>query len=104
EIDTNDTDGYSFTHIVKHLAVFQRDVISEQTKKGMMKAREKGTSVGRPRKPDKNVRRAIEMYQSKNYSLAEIRNATGISKSTLYQSLDSKFSIFTTTTKKPIPP
>src|SRR5699024_1131635 len=26
EIDTHDTDGYSFTHIVKHLAVFQRDV------------------------------------------------------------------------------
>src|SRR5699024_306321 len=102
--DTNDTDGYSFTHIVKHLAVFQRDVISEQTKKGMMKAREKGTSVGRPRKPDKNVRRAIEMYQSKNYSLAEIRNETGISKSTLYRYLINIFSKFITKTKKPINP
>jgi|SRR5699024_3067262 len=88
-IDTNDTVGYSFTYVVEHLALFQSDVISEQTKKGMVKAKEKGESVGRPRKPDENVQRAIDMYQSKNYSLAEIRNETGISKSTLYRYLES---------------
>lgn len=88
-IDTSDTNGYSFTHIIKHLAVFQSDVTSERTKIGMMKAKEKGGSVGRPRKPDENVKRAIDMYQSKNYSLADIRNETGISKSTLYRYLES---------------
>jgi len=87
-IDTSDTNRYSFTYVVKHLAVFQSDVISEQTKKGIMKAKEKGESVGRPRKPDENVQRAIDMYQSKKYSLAEIRNKTGISKSTLYRYLE----------------
>src|SRR5699024_5247960 len=30
-IDTSNDDGYSFTEIVQHLAVFQSDVISEQT-------------------------------------------------------------------------
>src|SRR5699024_8186173 len=40
-IDTSNTDGYSFTDIVKHLAVFQSDVISEQTKQGMIKVKEK---------------------------------------------------------------
>lgn len=49
----------------------------------MVKAKEKGESVGRPRKPDENVQRAIDMYQSKNYSLAEIRKETGINKSTI---------------------
>lgn len=88
-IDTSDTVGYSFTYVVKHLSEFQSDVISEQTKKGMVKAKEKGESVGRPRKPDENVQRAIDMYQSKNYSLAEIRKETGINKSTIYRYLES---------------
>jgi len=30
------------------------------------------------------------MYQSKNYSLADIREQTGISKSTLYRYLESE--------------
>lgn len=88
-IDTSNAEGYSFTHVVKHLAAFQSDVVSEQTKAGMMKVKEKGGPVGRPRKPDKNVQRAIEMHQSKNYSLAEIKQETGISKSTLYRYLES---------------
>src|SRR5699024_9294648 len=88
-IDTRDTVGYSFTYVVKHLSEFQSDGIREQTKKGMVKAKEKGESVGRPRKPDENVQRAIDMYQSKNYSLAEIRKETGINKSTIYRYLES---------------
>jgi len=88
-IDTSSTAGYSFSHIVKHLATFQSDVISEKTKKGLSKAKQKGVTAGRPRKPDENVQRAIGMYESKKYSLAEIKNETGISKSTLYRYLES---------------
>lgn len=87
-IDTLHSD-YSFRYIVKHLAQFQSDIISEKTKKGMHKARHKGASPGRPRKPDQNVQRAILMYESKKYTLAEIRNETGISKSTLYRYLEN---------------
>lgn len=88
-IDTENEDGYPFKDVVKHLVEFQSDVISEKTKKGLYKAKEKGVHTGRPRKPDENVKRAIQMYQSKKYSLAEIRNETGISKSTLYRYLES---------------
>ncbi|HLR63318.1 MAG TPA: recombinase family protein [Lentibacillus sp.] len=88
-IDTSCTAGYSFSHIVKHLATFQSDVISEKTKKGLSKAKQKGVTAGRPRKPDENVQRAIQMYESKKYSLAEIKNETGISKSTLYRYMES---------------
>ncbi|MGE8077752.1 recombinase family protein [Peribacillus loiseleuriae] len=89
-IDTSHTDGYHFNDIVKHLLVFQSDVISEKTKQGMYEAKLKGVSTGRPRKPDENVKRAITMYQSKKYSLAEIKEKTGISKSTLYRYLESE--------------
>lgn len=88
-IDTSNTQGYPFSYIVKHLAEFQRDVISEKTKKGLYKAKQKGITTGRPRKPDENVRRAIVMYESKKYSLAEIKTETGISKSTLYRYLEN---------------
>ena len=60
------------------------------TRAGLSKAKEQGKQTGRPRKPDENVRRAIAMYQSKNYSLADIREQTGISKSTLYRYLESE--------------
>lgn len=88
-IDTSNNVGYQFSYIVKHLAGFQSDVISEKTKKGLYKAKQKGVTTGRPRKPDENVQRAIDMYESKNYSLDEIRNETGISKSTLYRYLEN---------------
>ena len=63
-------------------------MISEKTKIGISKAKQKGITTGRPRKPDENVQRAIIMYQSKKYSLDEITNETGISKSTLYRYLE----------------
>ena len=88
-IDTSNTIGYNFTDIVKHLVKFQSDVISENTKKGLYEAKQKGITTGRPRKSDENVKRAIVMYQSKKYSLTEIKDETGISKSTLYRYLEN---------------
>lgn len=79
---------YCFSEIVKYLVDFQSDVTSEKTKEGINEARQKGIASGRPRKPDENVKRAIQMYQSKKYSLAEIKSETGISKSTLYRYLE----------------
>ena len=89
EIDTSYEGGYPFSYIAKHLVEFQSDVISEKTKIGLQRAEEKGITSGRPKKPDENVRRAIIMYESKKYNLAEIREETGISKTTLYRYLES---------------
>lgn len=88
-IDTSNPLGYAFEDILTKLVDFQSDVISEKTKKGITEAKEKGVATGRPRKPDENVQRAIVMYESKKYTLAEIKEKTGISKSTLYRYLES---------------
>ena len=53
-------------------------------------AKQQGKSIGRPRKLDENLQRAFSMYDSKNYTLYDIKEATGISKSTLYRYLDSR--------------
>ena len=42
--------------------------------------------VGRPPK-DKNIEKAIERYHSESMTLAEIKQVTGVSKSTLYRYL-----------------
>ncbi|OIN65749.1 resolvase [Exiguobacterium sp. KRL4] len=89
EIDTRFSLAHSFLEIVQHLVQLQSDVVSMTTRKGLTKAKEQGKHTGRPRKADENVRRAIEMYQSKQYSLSEIREQTGISKSTLYRYLEN---------------
>ncbi|QKE76124.1 recombinase family protein (plasmid) [Arthrobacter citreus] len=88
-INTSNNASYDFKMIVKHLLSFQSDVISENTKKGIYEAKQKGIISGRPKKPDENIKRAIVMYQSKKYSLDEIKQQTGISKSTLYRYLES---------------
>jgi len=87
-IDTQSS-SYSFYDNVNFLLNFQSDVISENTRRGIEEARQKGMKPGRPRKPDENVNKAIQMYQSQKYSLAEIKEQTGISKTTLYRYLES---------------
>ncbi|MED3961464.1 recombinase family protein [Niallia taxi] len=89
DIDMEQQKEYSLKKMVGHLVEFQNEIISERTKKGMEFAKKKGISTGRPRKADENVKKAIEMYQSKRYSLNEIKEATGISKSTLYRYLEN---------------
>ncbi len=88
-IDTARGASFSILEIVKCIAEFQSDSISAKTKAGLSEAKQKGMHAGRPRKPDANVKKAIEMYKSKSYSLAEIKEQTGISKSTLYRYLEN---------------
>lgn len=88
-IETKNDMEYPFTKILHSLADFQSDAISEKTKAGLSVAKDKGAVSGRPRKADENVKKAIEMYNSKKHSLVEIKEKTGISKSTLYRYLEN---------------
>ncbi|WP_080844099.1 recombinase family protein [Cytobacillus gottheilii] len=87
DIDTSKENNNSFMKIVKHIIDFESDLLSEKTKEGIHEAKQKGSIPGRPRIPDENVKKAIRMYESKKYSLADIKNTTGISKTTLYRYL-----------------
>jgi len=88
-VDTSTLEGKTFFNTIKRIGQFQHDVISERTKAGLEEAKLKGKSGGRPKKPDYNVHRALEMYWSKKYTIAQITEATGISKTTLYRYLDN---------------
>ena len=49
-IDTTTAGGRLCFHIMGALAEFERDLISERTKAGMMAAQKRGVHIGRPRK------------------------------------------------------
>ncbi|MBN6885725.1 recombinase family protein [Cytobacillus horneckiae] len=54
--------------------------ISERTKSGLQAARSRGRKGGRPTKKKDKVEMAIKMYKSKDYTINQITEATGIAR------------------------
>ncbi len=62
------------------LAEFERDMIIEGTSSGLAAARARGRSGGRPAKDRSKVDLALSMYDSKQFTIAQITEATGLSR------------------------
>lgn len=69
---------------------FERDLIVERTKEGLASARARGRKGGRPKKNQKDINNALKLYRSKEYTVTEITNLTGVSGSTIYRYLNKK--------------
>ncbi len=69
------------------LAEMERELIVERTQAGLQAARKRGRIGGRLRVDKKIVERALKLYETKEYSVAEITELTGVSKATLYRRL-----------------
>lgn len=89
-IDTSTAAGRFFFHLCASFAEFERDMIIERTRNGLEAARARGRKGGRPKKDEKDVNRAIKLYESKQYSLKEIQKMTGVSSSTIYRKINEK--------------
>ena len=83
--DTTTAQGRMLFVIFAGISQFERDLISQRTKEGLASARARGRNGGRPPKDKTAIALALKMYESKNYSLSEIKKATGVSKSTIYR-------------------
>nr|WP_255357583.1 helix-turn-helix domain-containing protein [Fictibacillus sp. FJAT-27399] len=57
---------------------------------GLEAARARGRKGGRPPKEVKRVELAISLYDSKRYSINQIKEMTGVSRSTLYRYLEKR--------------
>ncbi len=68
----------------------ERELTVERTQAGLQAARKRGRVGGRPRVNKKSVEQALRLYESKDYSVAEITELTGVSKATLYRLAISK--------------
>ena len=86
-IDTTSSTGRLLFTILSSLAQFERDVLVERTREGLSAARARGRCGGRPRTDESAVKKAVALYQTKQYSLKEIHTLTGVSASTLYRAI-----------------
>jgi DNA invertase Pin-like site-specific DNA recombinase len=88
-IDTTTPAGKLFFHMIGALAEFERDLIRERTKAGLLSARARGRMGGRPSVLDKRKgEMATSLYESKA-NIRDICTTLGISKATLYRHLKS---------------
>lgn len=90
KIDTTTAMGRFFFRMLASIAELERDIISERTKDGLTAARARGRNGGRPKVESKKIMLAMKMYESKDYSLSQIKEATGIGATTLYRYLEKK--------------
>ncbi len=87
--DTTTPHGKLMLTVFQAFSQFERDLIAQRTNEGLASARARGISGGRPRVKDKNIEKAIKLYNSKDYSIAEIVVMSGVSQATLYRYLSN---------------
>lgn len=85
KFDTNTPHGKLMLTVFQAFSQFERDLIVQRTKEGLESARARGRKGGRPRVKDKNITKALNLYNSKEYSISEIVEMSGISQATLYR-------------------
>lgn len=84
-IDTSTAMGRFFFRTMASIAELERDIISDRTKAGLEAARARGRHGGRPSAKKSKVEQALLMYDSKKYTVPQITEETGVSKTTLYK-------------------
>jgi DNA invertase Pin-like site-specific DNA recombinase len=90
-IDTNTSTGKLVFTLMSAIAQFERDTIADRTREGLKSARARGRTGGRPKTNADNVKKAVMLYNTRQYSVKEIEELTGIKKSTLYRNLQEVF-------------
>jgi len=89
-IDTSSPAGKMLTTIMCALAEFERDLIVERTKEGLEAARARGRKGGRKPKSEKEIKIALSMYDSKEFSVSEICKRCNVSQGTLYKAINER--------------
>jgi DNA invertase Pin-like site-specific DNA recombinase len=88
QVDTTTPGGKLVFHVFAALAEFERDLVRERTAAGLAAARARGRKGGRPTVMTKNkIRLAREMYGSRQYTVAAIASALGVSRASIYRHL-----------------
>jgi len=90
KVDTSTAAGKAMFGMLSVLAEFERDIIRERTMAGLKAARSRGRKGGRPKKDQKKLDMAIALYESKQYTLQQIKEHTSVSPTSLYRELEKR--------------
>lgn len=87
QIDFSTANGKFMFTMLGAVAEFERDLIKDRTAEGRERAKAKGTHMGRTGKPEKDIKKAMKMYQEREkngLSVNDIAKSTGVPRSTIY--------------------
>lgn len=77
-------------HLFGALAEFERNLTRERTQAGLQAARARGRKGGRPKTLSKDKQAlAVQLYNEKKHTVAQICVLMGISRPTLYKYIES---------------
>ena len=78
-----------FFHILGAIAEFEHALMSERTMEGLRAARARGRTGGqKPKLTPRQARIAREMYDSGDYTVAQIAEEFGVSRPTIYRHIN----------------
>ena len=90
-IDTTTPAGKLTFHIFAALAEFERDMIRERTRAGLVAAHKRGVAIGRPRAlTPEQILMAKAMTADPAISIRQLAEQFGIHRSTLYRHLNAR--------------
>jgi DNA invertase Pin-like site-specific DNA recombinase len=89
-IDTTTPAGKMMFTVMAAFAEFERNVIVERTKAGLAASRARGRNGGRPKMDQRQVEKALKLYDTQTHSVTEITQATGVTKATLYRAIKAR--------------
>lgn len=87
KFDTSTPQGKLMMTVFQAFSQFERDLIVQRTKEGLTSARARGRQGGRPKVNERELKKALNLYKSEQYSVSEIVEMTGINRATIYRYL-----------------
>jgi DNA invertase Pin-like site-specific DNA recombinase len=89
-MDTRTSTGKAMFQMMCVIAELERNLIVERVKEGLEASRKRGKKLGRPKVDQGKIEIALRMYDSKEYSVKEIVEGTGLSQGSLYRAINKR--------------
>jgi len=89
-VDYSTPTGKMIAQLMCVLAEFERSLMLERTSQGITSARARGLWGGRVPKNESDVRDALKMYDSKDYSISYICKSNNMTAPTLYKYINAR--------------
>jgi len=76
--------------VLSALAEYEASITRERVHEGLASARARGRFGGRPKLDERKLSKAIRLYESKEYTIREIVELSGVSSASLYRELNKR--------------